>query len=423
MLVVVGAVVAASVASGLGARIGGDVLGAVCRIVGGHCAPTRSLAEPKDPCAQAIEERKVAAGVTIASVHAGAKLAFVVERRSNGTWAVTVRKAAEGGIEGEVGAKGTVATGKGKVGAGVSAKGSAVAQVDAGNVYVFGSRKDADQFVTSAEQQALADAGGIPARLAYDIWGAVTGDGYDPPSPEETYGKAGAVLKGSAEGVLGLARSGADAEMAESVGAKYNHLKKETTIYYELTAAAAGDAGVELAGGAIADGDGSVVLGLVLDSRNRPKSLTVEAAGGYGSGFGLEGTFDGMRGVAGAVRKAKADGGVAAGRAMRFTAELDLRDPANAEAAQAVLSSVAPNRWPALPAAVSRLVDRFEEAGTMTMAVYDTSRTKYGLDVSGGLAVKFGLSGDYEGLDERLLDASYRVPGQGFVQWKGCIGG
>jgi hypothetical protein len=51
------------------------------------------------------------------------------------------------------------------------------------------------------------------------------------------------------------------------------------------------------------------------------------------------------------------------------------------------------------------------------------SHTKYGIDASGGLAIKFGLSGGYEGLHETLLDASYRVPGQGFVQWKGCLGG
>src|SRR4051812_49496052 len=138
----------------VGRRVSREVARAICPVAHGDCR------RDQEPCAVASSSDAHGWSASIAIVRLGRNRLAIVERRSDGTWAVTLEGAWKGGVGASGGTHAKVDLGGLDFTAGAEVTASLLARLGDGRTWVVGSE---------AQAQAVIAAGGLdrPADVTY----------------------------------------------------------------------------------------------------------------------------------------------------------------------------------------------------------------------------------------------------------------
>jgi len=417
MIVVAAALVAALLTTDLGARLVEGMENAVCRVTGGDCAE-RQTAEELEPCVYATSGREASLNLQIVAVDIEQGGSYLREDRSDDTTVFTITDSAS--LEGALraGAKGKV----GSVGFDATAEATAGGRLTGARQYTVPTEDAA------ALEEALRRQGGFgqllrdsaeatPAGPLIDVVNDKIFSEDEPalPEPSSEFISAEAIAGASAEasaeaGPLGGA--GLEGALEGAGGARLitsGENEGDIEVYFQLDASAAGSLSLATLGPGVS-GETSGVAVLTLQDGRTPTKLKVSASGEYNGSINLGDSLEGadLGDVARVVEDASVGGSAGSGQSIEFGGELDLTDPENRDAATALLTQGA--------AGVPGLVRRFDEDGTLTLQVADTSSDEFEAGANVGLGVNFGGGGSESTSDSATTSALIRPPGaQGFT--------
>jgi hypothetical protein len=447
VITVVAALIAAVAlgAPGIGTKVSGEIQAAICRIFGESC-PAQDPFKPTGPCLTATSDKSASGGLTVFSVRVGGNLAYSRAKRSDGKVLITLKGGANAGGDFNLlpGVEGGVQGGPLKIREGESASLNALLKGEAGQSFLFDNDEQANEFVDALEQSAidtinplknpliaLSPGAGIVNGISGLFGGPhIGGSDFELPPAEETYVEVGPEV--NVKGGIGAGGGYVNGSVTGSgvVGAKINHRTGDRTIYIKVAGTGQGDAGVVFGPGAQGGLEGTGLVAVTIDKHGNATNLRFQGEGAYRGGFNTAGGLENFD----SIRKGLGAGGSAAdqdGMKYQLTADLDLTDPANAQAASDLLTSIGQGALFQGPAGVvnpdsvqatRNLFRRFDEAGRISFLTYDTSQQNLGFDVGGGEGIRFAVNGGLQFNQGALQDAYYRVPGVGFVPWPECGG-
>jgi hypothetical protein len=369
-------------ASYVGRRVTREMARAICIVGAGDCARDR------EPCVVGSEAGGHALAVDVAIFHLGEDGEALVERRSDGTVAVTVRKGRALGVQASAGLGGEVHAGPVDVELGGDVQAALIARLGQGRTWIVGSEAEA-------------------ARLLDDLDGA--------PEPDLVY-RDGAWLSSLTAGAgadalvhLDVAHGGLTFD--RRAGTRTDRRTGHHTIYVQASWTAEG----EVRGGVlgVSAGGAGETYAVELDASGRPVDLRVIASG----------RFDGSRDLPGAVQPVAGllAAGSARDRVYEVTAHLDLTDTHNLAAARDLLAAVAQRRAGARPSQALRR--RIDEQGSVEARVLEQqassdeqgARLVLGLPVGGTAQVDRRtqrlVAATSRGLDGQWLPRTDCVPG------------
>lgn len=368
-------------ADGVGRRVTREMARALCLVGGGDCR------RDQEPCVQSSESDRSSWTGGVVVFRLGHDRFGLVERRSDGTFAVSIGHGWSGGLEGELGI-GASAHVKGlDISAGGSLTASLLAQTKDSRTWIAGSE---------AEAQEILAAGGSPRppdRTSSDrAWIPSLG------------GSAGVDVDGL--GHLDALSGGVTFD--QHAGTMTDRVTGRRTIYInaQTSASASGLGGVLTAG----TSDAREIYAVELSPDGRPLVLQITATGAFRGSRDLPSV---VQSVAGRLQAPGAD-------RYEVTATLDLSDPAALQAATAMLDDIAHKRGRAEPsAALRRLV---MSSGTVEARMLATEQSADETGVSGKAgAVAFSLDHATEHREQQLLAAVSRgLDGQWIVR-EDCV--
>jgi hypothetical protein len=364
LLVVVSGVALAQ-ASDVSRRVTRQWARALCLVGHGDCR------RDQEPCVASSRQAREGWRAHLGFIRLDRTHVGLVQRRSDGTVAVSWAREGATGISREAGfgaqwhALGVDA----EVGAQLS--GGGVATVGEGRTWIVPSRTAADALL-----ERLRDGDNrVPPPDAV----------YRAEDDEDRYGVTVSAIAG-ARGV-GVSVAEADGEVAllRSTGARLDRRTGHRTLYARTSVRAAARAG--LADGLLEAGVGTgrdgELFALELDEHGEPVELAVTARGRYAGSASMPAVLSPVAG-----RLPAATGAFA----FEVTTHLDLTNPANLAAASAVLGPlrVGELRFGHMLAATRALRERLA-TGTVEARIYDDSETASGWSASGAVIGKLGL--------------------------------
>ncbi|MBI5105485.1 MAG: hypothetical protein HZB46_10990 [Solirubrobacterales bacterium] len=434
LLAVVATLVVAGAATAEGAaiarRVSRELARAVCLVGRGDCARDR------EPCVLSAHADHKEGHITVMVFRVGGGHEVLVERRSDGTYAVTDVVSGEGGLDLGTSLRGGVSMKGSALALGGEARAAILGHVSRGRTWVVATRRDAEALV---------------ARLP--LHG---------PAADETYGEKGwSVRLGAGLSAGDLAGGGVEIGAADIYGTRRIAATGHEVIYVkerqQFTAAleaglgrlgGGGDGGKRggtrrPAGGgdpAAATGDDGgtgasahvdadalraslgyddrreAVYGIERDRQGRPVSLSITTVGEYDASVDLPGRLQPIAGLLAAGAQGR--------RAYQLEQRLDLTDPENLAVAAAVLRQITSPR-PNFSTAVSvsrALQRRLDVAGTAEARTYAVEEATDAVDLAGRFAgVGAGVGGAHTVRDTRLLTATSRgVDGQ-WIRREDCV--
>jgi Flp pilus assembly pilin Flp len=433
-------------APGLGDKLTGGIQTAICRILGGSCPGSGTdRFKPNGPCTTATSSKSGDAGVTVFSVHVGGNLNYTRAKRSDGTVAITLKGGGNAGADFKLGGSADVdAAGGLKLREGAGGSLQALLTGNAANTYVFADDEEANKFVDHLERSALdtlnplknplialSPAAGIANGISGLFGGPHIGGGdFQLPPSEETFVEVGDEV--SVKGSLGdgVGSVGGGLKASSVVGAKVNHRTGDKTIYLKVNGTADGTAGILFGPGAGGAAEAGGLIAVTIDKNGNATNLRVQSEGQLRGGVNVAGGVDNLDQLIKGIKGAGVSAGDQSGSKYQLTADLDLTNPANAQAAADLLSSIGQGALlgggpigavnPDSLQAARDLYQRFDQDGKIAFLTYDTSQQNYGFDLSGGEGIKFGVNGGLEFSQGNLHDAYYHIPGVGFVPLPDC---
>ncbi|HEY6758053.1 MAG TPA: hypothetical protein VI318_01135 [Baekduia sp.] len=356
----------------LGRRVTRELARAVCVVSSGDCWRDR------EPCVVGSSEARSSWEVGIWILRFGEDRVALVERRSDGTYAVTLEGAWKGGIaasggppHGHVQLKGIDFSAGGAVTA------SLLARLGDGRTWIVASAAAAQAIVASG-----GDAG-RPPDVVYDdrAWlsslsaslGAAAGDGTD-------------------LGQLADAQVAFDQHWGTATDRRTGH---RTTSIHASWSGAASALGRDFSGG-----DEGPVIAIEADAAGRPLDLRITTAGRFTGSRDLPGVAQPVAGLL-AAEVAGAD------RRYEVTTHLDLTDPRALAAAGDLVTAIDAKHARTTPGPeLRRLVDAH---GTVEARVLSDQATSDDDGVGGGVAgVQLSFDEHAESHDRRLLAAASR---------------
>ena len=365
----------ATAAAGAGGEIGSSVTRelhrALCIVRGGDC--DRDLA----PCDVSSDSSSKQGSFTIAVLKLGGGKTVTVVRRSDDTFAVTLHKSGEGGVETAVGARGGIRLGDRRFAAGADITAGFTGSYGRGRTWIARSEAEARTMVGVLD----IDADAMPPA---DI------EGHDGSLDVGANASAGSGVNGSA-----------------GVGARLEggHVRDRRTgnRTYFFTAGVSGQA--ELSAGdkakVSANGSDQDRYALTIDRDGRWLDLTVTRTGALSGDAGLP---EELASIA-----ERLDVPTSAARRWVSESHLDLTDSRSLAAAQAVVARVKDPRHPeAMAAALVALSRRMAEAAVVDTRAYAVDTDGFG--VGGHIAAELKFGANYEQSTEsmRLLAARTR---------------
>ncbi len=430
VLLLVVAIVGILVASPIGATIERDIRALICRIAGGDCSLDK--AQTPEKCLTGKSTQKANASVLVAVVKVDKDSTLIREDFSDGSSRFTLLDNSQVAGELFAGAKGKV----GKYGLDYSASADAGAKLAGARVFEFPDKKSADAFQRAV--QATGGFDGIVRALSHSNdkipivgWKNPLGglddwvldqlgvdDDRDLPTPKETYVEAQAFLSGKAAagGGIGLDDAGIKG-LLEAAGVVKVTTSGANKGDVEFSVEVSGNADASLTDavfgvGAAGRVDAKFTATVTLDAQNgyRPDHLilkgTANAMGG--ATFAVEPKGNDLKAIAKELEKLSFSSSETAGKGVEFTADLDLKDPANRNAALGALLSGGN------PAAVAGLIGRLNSDGTLSVDTYDITRSNTEGEVKVGLGVGLGAGGSSTSTNESGRHGWVRPPGGTF---------
>ncbi len=448
VVAVVAALILAIVVSapGLGGKVTFGIQTAICRILGGGCpaAPTDPF-KPTGPCATATSSKSGDAGLTVFSVHVGGNANYTRTKLSNGHVLITLKGGGNAGGDFKLGGNADVeGPGSLKIREGAGGNLQALLSGNVANTYEFDNDEAANKFVGQLEQGALdtinplknplitlSPAAGIANGISGLLGGPhIGGSDVKLPPAKETFVEAGPEV--NLNGSIGDGAAGASGTIggSELVGAKFNHETGEKTIYLKVNGKAKGAGGVVFGPGGTAGAESTGLIAVTIDKNGNATNLRLQAEGQIRGGANVAGGVENLDQLLKNIKSAGISGSDQNGKKYQLTADLDLTDPANAQAAKDLLTSVGQGALlsggpagavnPDSVQAAQNLLQRLDQTGRISFLTYDTSQQNYGFDLSGGEGIKFGINGGLEFQQGTLVDAQYHIPGVGFVPLTDC---
>jgi hypothetical protein len=424
VLLLVSLIVAALAISGAGQTIADRTAELVCKIAGSSCERPEGTVDGKPPLYQCVtnsSQRGIAGAVKVFFVEIGGGVQAIKEIRADGSVKITIKGNAEAGLE--FGAPGAEVDGGGVDAETPGGEISVSAGGEYGRAWTFKSEEEADEFVDLVTRKVTAILDPTPNM-------PFTDDDADIELPEHHETTYAGGVEVSAKGSLGGSGLEGGLSGAVGVGAIYNEDENspnfgDKTYFFEI----GGGAEAETPGAPTSlvnlglGGDAKVRLAVTYDRNGQPKKamvigqLDVTGSGG----FGVENTSQDLDDLLKGLTKVKAGGTSSVGGRAIFTADLDLRDPANL----AAFNAFKDGRDPVTGESISRfdagadLFDRFNDDATLNARFYAVESN----DVSAGFDVGvFGVEGEYTSEDATLVDAYYRPSDGlgGFQEWEEC---
>jgi hypothetical protein len=362
-------------ADGVGRRVTRELARALCLVGDGDCH------RDQEPCVVTADAARSSWSGAVAIVRLGHDRLAVVERRSDGTFAVTVQRSVSGGAEGSAGLKLSAHVGGIDVSAGGTVTASLLAQLDGARTWLAGS---------AAEAAAILAAGG--AERAPDLTS----------SGGAWLSSVGASV--GADALVHLDAGSARLTFDQHAGTITDHRTGRRTVYVDAATSASASTLDGVLG--VATADARELYAVELSPTGRPLALKITATG----------AADGSHALPAAVQPVA--GRLAAPGADRYevTATLDLSDAEALAAASGLLDAIAHRRGRAAPsAALRRLV---AARGTIEARLLATRQTsdQTGLEAT-VLAATVGLGHTTEQREQRLLAAVSRgLDGQWIVR-------
>jgi hypothetical protein len=411
-MLLVGALVAAILATNVPAWIAWRVDVAICMISGGeNCGqtPGNPAAPPLSQCVRTSSDIGVSASVKVAVVKAEGGVTAIKRVSADGTTYITVTPNAGLGLEFSTPG---VEAGAGDAQAS-SPKGefSVTGKGEFSRTWKFSSEREGDEFVDNVVDKVEAKLDWTPDFLQ-------SADDYTLPDQDSDTIYGGISVNASASAGAGGAYASFGGGVEAGVGAKFS-ANGDKTYFFKAKANVKAATGVSFAGGFGANGDGEVIIGITYDKDSNEKAMTVTGVGTLAAGLELQGSPDDLSGLMGALNKA---GGSAAGQVAKrieFVSTLDLTIPENRDAARAFVDGINPmTGGPVdLVRATSDLYDRFDAQGRTNVRLYDVDKLDAGIDVDGSVV---GVSAKYAESNARLTDAWYDPGPGGFQPWFDC---
>jgi hypothetical protein len=352
----------------LGRRVTRELARAICLVGDGDCR------RDQDPCVNRSDSDRSTWSGAIAIFRAGHDRFALVEQRSDGTYAVTIARALQGGAEAATGLHLDAHVAGIDVTAGGAITASLLARLDDGRTWIAGSREEAAAIV------AGGGASRAPERTSTDrAW----------------LGSVGATV--GADALLHLDAAGARLTFDQHWGTSTDHRTGRRTVYVE----ASSEASAEALGGVlgVSSAGGEEIYAVELSATGRPLALRITATGAFGGSRDLPSA---LQPVAGLLATPAADG-----RRYEATASLDLTDPRALAAASDLLDAIANKRGRATPTrALRALVDARGTVEARVLASRSSSDAT-GLEATVAVA-KLGLQHATEQRTQQLLAATSR---------------
>jgi hypothetical protein len=349
---------------------------ALCIVTGGDCDRDRA------PCDVATDTTSRSWGVGVAVVRIGHGRTLVVERRSDGSFIVTLTKAPSVGVQTIDGARVRMDRAGRRLSVGGVATASVIASLGHGQSWVLHGAAAVRSLVAALERGDEVHSADQNLREATVVLDASASRGGGD--------RVGVSATGTLTGDVGIGE-----RVDRATGAHTYFLPAGAAARLDLTATLRG-----LTGSAAGELDGDVELALTVDRSGRWTDLAVI---GTGDASGA------VRPPAGASPLTDALG-VPTGVGRRWTAEahLDLTDPGNGAAAHALVDALLGVRPRAARKAAAELARRVREQAVVDLRTYVLDRTSSGFDLKAGDGA--GLSATHESLTEktRLIAARTR---------------
>jgi hypothetical protein len=368
--------VATAAGADIASAVPHEVVRALCIVTGGDCDRDRA------PCDVDSDSRSRSWAMTVAVVKIGHDKRVTVTRRSDGTFAVTVETAPNGGVETGVGARGKINVGGRSLAAGIDATVGATVSIGRRRTWIVASKADADRFVRTIEEHAALP----PATI----------DGHKGSVEASGDGSIGAIAN---------ATGGVRAGIADG----WETDRRTGNRTYFFSGSAAGEVDVSVKGtkvrGSAAGSDGDRYA-LTVTPDGRWIDLAVTRTGELSTSVDLP------KDVAAAVGKLDPPG--SAPRRWVTDSHLDLSDAQNLAAARAVVAGLKDPLHPGrLAGAVAALSRRMRDGAVIDARTYAIDNKTQGAEGRVGAEIQIG--GKYETSTEtaRLVAATTRgIDGQ-----------
>lgn len=402
------AVVAVVAVAGTGVAMarGGDIAAAVraqmaralCVVTAGDCR--RDLA----PCTVASRSERLSAGVNLVVLRLDKDRTVLVDERSDGTFEVTLVGSWDsfaGGLEGGLGAGGSIAAGGRTFAVGGELRAAMLARESRAKTWFARTAAEKDDLVRRLSRITV---GVLPEGI----------DGAELPRPDRTTYEHGPDASLDASGSLGRARGALGFSSVDLDGAHKDHRTGNETVYMKTSDAVQAllsGAGSTASGG----GETATVWSYEIAPDGRPLDLMILLSGAYRGSFSLPPIAARVAGYLGVPSK----------RARRYETEihLDLTDPENREAARGFVEAVRGSRRfaAALQAAGGGLRRRIENHATVHTRVYGLDTTTKGGEVFGALGAKLRVEARRETHTADLLSAVTRGPDGAWRPRTDCV--
>src|SRR3954469_6797235 len=353
-----------------------ELLRALCIVTAGDCDRDRA------PCDVATNTHASRWHVGVFVFQVGHGRMLVREERSDGTVAVTLITAPEGGLRATNGASVQVTRGGRRLSVGGDLTASVVLALGHGRTWLLHDDRAADALVAAL----AADDRVRPA--------------------DQTLRQLEGVAEATATRATGRrlsAEATGTAVLHGAVGRRIDHATGRRTYFFEAGA----DAVLSLTAGlralrAAADGGAGATarIAVTVDRDGRWVDLALMASGEVSGQLTLPESV-------GPVAEAL-DVPTSGGRRWGVEAHLALAHPANAAAAHALLPRLSDGRPHADPKAAAELARRIEAHAVVDVRTYALDRTADGFDIEGGRALKVGGGRESSTEKTRLIAATTR---------------
>ena len=405
LLAVVCAVVAGAAAVGsvppIAAQVARQVKHGICLVAGGICTPREARAAGLGPCLVRVRTDRERLGGRVLVVKVGRGDSFLVQRRSDGTAAVSF---ADGGAVGASFGLGLQFTGHR-----ADVRGGGGLQFASGRTWEFPTVAAASRFVRRwAHTETLTG----------ELRGILPG-GAHPPAPDSTYKEGGAY--GEFTAAVGL-RPGTEASLGAELGAVMGRRIEpggRVTWYDRVDGETAGQLGVVL--GALQRHDAAQAAFEVTTVHGRPAQLRVSAAARVHGELAPPGPVSSLADLGKRLEGVRSSPG---GHVRRLEAEvsLDLTDPANLAAVQDVVQMLGlrapPTDW---PRRVRALAARLDADGAVDVRVFRERLDQSTLGADVGAGAGFGAGYDRTAEARDLLAAWSLRSGGRLQEREDCV--
>jgi hypothetical protein len=357
-------------AGSVGRRVTREMARAVCVVSAGDCWRDR------EPCVLGAGSDATSWSAGIAIVRLGKDRLALVERRSDGTYAVTIETAPKGGLGATGGTHAKVHLGGVDVSVGGEVSASLLARLGGGRTWIVGS---------AAAAQALVAAGG--AARAPDVT-------YKDRAWLSTLGASLGV--GAPDGDAPVSLGHGEVSFDQRWGTSTDHRTGGRTVY--IQASWSGEGSVLGDALPVAGGHQGEIYAIEYDATDRLVDLRVTATGDYTGSRDLPAVVQPVAGLLAAA---------GTGRRFEVTAHLDLTDPRHLAATRDLITAIARKRARSVPsAALRRLIDERGTVEARVLAEQSTADDHGAEAAAGGIALGYGRHTEHH--ERRLLVATSR---------------